>query len=87
MAIENEIKRALKEGKLVMGSRSVIRAAKLGRLGSLIYASNAPGGVVKDIRYYTGMSGASAQEFPGNSVQLGELCGKPFAVLLLGITK
>ena len=42
---------------------------------------------MSDIRHCANVSGISAQEFPGNSLELGELCGKPFGVLLLGIRK
>ena len=87
MTLEKEIKKALKEKKVLIGSRSVLKAAKTGRLGSVVYASNTPGNTLSDIRHYADTSKINTQEFPGNSVQLGELCGKPFSILLLGITK
>jgi large subunit ribosomal protein L30e len=87
MTLEKEIKKALKDKRLIIGSRSVLKEARFGRLGSLVYASNTPKSAVNDIQRYAGIAGIDVQEFPGNSVQLGELCGKPFAVLLLGIAK
>jgi large subunit ribosomal protein L30e len=87
MTIENDIKDAMKSKKALLGTRSVMSAVKGARLNSLIYAKNAPESVVSDLRHFTNISGIEAQEFPGNSVELGELCGKPFSVLLLGITK
>ncbi len=87
MTLENDIKKALKEGKLFLGSRSVLKAIKTGKLVNVIYSTNIPKGVLGDMQHYAGISDTSIQEFPGNSVQLGELCGKPFSVLLLGIAK
>ena len=64
-----------------------MKAARTGTLGSIIYARNAPQGTVSDIRHYSGVSRIEAREFPGSSMELGELCGKPFSILLLGIRK
>lgn len=87
MTVDSEIKDALKKRKTLLGSRSVINAARNGKIAGLIYARNAPQGTISDIRHYTNISGIKTQEFPGNSMELGELCGKPFGILLLGIMK
>jgi large subunit ribosomal protein L30e len=87
MTSEKQIKEAMKSGKALLGSKSVMRAAMNGRLSGLIYAKNVPATAMNDIRHYSGISGLDPQEFPGNSLELGELCGKPFGVLLFGIRK
>ena len=87
MSVDNDIKSALKQKKTLLGSRMVMKAAKAGGLSSLVYARNVPKDTMSDIRHYSNLTGMSAQEFPGNSMELGELCGKPFGVLLLGIRK
>jgi large subunit ribosomal protein L30e len=87
MSIDKDIKKALKEKKTLLGSRSVIQAARNGKIESLVYARNTPQSTITDIRHYANVSGIKVQEFPGNSIELGELCGKPFSILLLGITK
>ncbi len=87
MAIDNDIKDAIKEKRLLIGTRGVLRAVRNGKVESVIYAKNAPRGTVEDISHYSGISGFTAQEYPGNSLQLGELCGKPFSILLIAIKK
>jgi large subunit ribosomal protein L30e len=87
MTLEREIRNAMKDKKALIGSRSVLKAAKAGMLGSLFYATNTPKSTLRDIRHYAEISKIDTQEYTGNSVQLGELCGKPFSILLLGITK
>jgi large subunit ribosomal protein L30e len=87
MTLDKEIKKAIKEKRLLIGSNSVIKAAKKGRIEGLIYASNTPPGALRDIHHYANTSKIKAQEFPGSSLQLGELCGKPFSILLIGIRK
>ena len=87
MTAEKDIKEALKAKKALMGSRSVISAAKHGKLTSVIIAKNAPKTAVSDVMHYANISGIKTQEFDGNSMELGELCGKPFSILLLGIAR
>ena len=85
--VNQEIKEALKEKKVIIGSRTVIKGMKRGSLHTVIYASNCPESVRKDIEYYTKAGFTPIKEFVGNSILLGELCGKPFNVLLIGIKK
>jgi large subunit ribosomal protein L30e len=85
--VNQEIKEAIKEKKAVIGSRTVIKSVKRGNLNAVIYASNCPDGVRKDLAFYSKGGFVPVKQFEGNSLQLGELCGKPFNVLLVGIKK
>jgi len=85
--IVQEIKEAVKEKKIVIGSRTVIKGVKRGHINSVIYAANCPEETKKDLEYYSKNGFLGLKEFQGNSVQLGELCAKPFNVLLVGIRK
>lgn len=87
MEVESEIKSAIKEKKLVLGSSRALKNAKKGDLKMLIYASNCTGDVLRDVTYYSNNSSFESKRFRGNSRQLGEICGKPFNVMLLGIRK
>jgi len=81
------IKNAVKNGKIVTGSNAVMKLLKTGKLSSVFYASNCPSVTVKDLRYYSGISGISVDAFSGNSAELGRMCGKPFKITVLGIEK
>jgi ribosomal protein L30E len=79
-----EIKEAHDAGKLLIGSRSVEKAMRSGKVKAVIYASNCP----ESVRKMTSSAGkAGSSEFSGDSVRLGETCGKPFTVLVVGIKK
>jgi large subunit ribosomal protein L30e len=82
-----EIKEAIKEKKIIIGSRTVMKGVKRGHVTSLIYASNCPEGMMKDLAYYSKSNFVAIKEFGGSSLQLGEACGKPFNVLVVGIKK
>lgn len=87
MAIDKEIKEALKAKKVIIGSNSVLRGLRVGGLKSVILASNCPQDKIMDLERYSKLSGTQVNKFEGNSLQLGEICGKPFNVLLVGVKK
>lgn len=79
------IKDAEKQGRLLIGSNRVVREMKKGRLIAVIYASNLPEALARDINHYASVSGVEMKGFAGDSIKLGETCGKPFGILLIGI--
>ncbi len=86
----NEIKEAVKSGKILMGSNVVMRSLKSGHVKSIIYASNIPELTKTEMDHYASLSGDkefNIREYEGDSAKLGEACGKPFMVLLIGIKK
>jgi len=87
MAIEKDLKEALKVKKVVIGSNSVIRAIKSGSVKTVICASNLPESNLNNLGYYNKIGNVSIEKFEGNSKQLGEICGKPFNILLVGLKK
>jgi large subunit ribosomal protein L30e len=87
MAADQEIREAIKEKRIVIGTRSVMKGVKGGGVKNVFFASNCPESTKKDLEYYASGSFVTLMEFSGNSLQLGELCGKPFNILLVGIKK
>ena len=87
MTVSKDIKSAVKSKNLIMGSRTVLKNLKNDNLSTVVYASNCPDEMLKDLNYYSKISGIKFEKFEGNSVQLGEICGKPFKILVVGIRK
>jgi large subunit ribosomal protein L30e len=84
---EKELKSALKENKVIFGSKKTIKYLKLGNVKLIVIASNCPDDVKKDLEKYTGMSGIELENFDGTAKQLGVFCGKPFSIASLAIVK
>jgi large subunit ribosomal protein L30e len=82
-----EIKAALKERRLIIGTREVITGLKRGLMASVFYTTNCPAPVRHDLQHYATLSGARIEQFDGNSQQLGELCGRPYKTVMVGILK
>ena len=87
MSPEKMINDAVKNGKTVMGRNSVASAVKKGKLLAVIYPINCPSDTLKELEYYSKISKVPVEKFDGNSVALGQLCGKPFKIVTLGIEK
>jgi ribosomal protein L30E len=87
MLSKKEIKEAIKTKKIFIGTRSVFRGIKQNKVKSVVYASNCPEDKVKDLNRYATISNIKLEKFDGNSAELGEFCGKPFSILMIGIEK
>lgn len=87
MVSPKELKDALKAGKVVTGRAEVVRAVKKGLLETVLCASNCPKPVFEEMEYYSKLTKAGLDRSGSSSAMLGQLCGKPFSVMVLGIKK
>ena len=83
--IERELVTALKTGTVILGTRKTLKLLKLGKVKAVIVAANAPPEIKKDILYYAKLGNIPVYIYPGTSVELGAVCGKPFTVMSLAI--
>lgn len=82
---ENELKIALKTGKVKLGTRSSLRLAKTGKAKLIVIAKDAPESISKDLTYYCKLSGTSMYVYPDTAWSLAGACGKPHIVSSLSI--
>ncbi len=76
---------AAQTGKVVLGSEKTIDAVVNGRGKLVIVSQDCPREKKGKIANYAEMSGLRVYSYPGSSIDLGEACGKPFAVAALVI--
>ncbi|HNT60390.1 MAG TPA: 50S ribosomal protein L30e [Candidatus Bilamarchaeaceae archaeon] len=79
------IRLAVESGKVCFGSKESARDLLLGKAKMAVMAGNAPKAVREDAGKYARLSGIPVVEFPGTSIELGSICGKPHPVLLLTV--
>ncbi len=84
---EKEIKGALKGNRLIVGSREVLKNLRRGKVEAVFITSNCPKHLESRARYYSRLSEVKIVEFGGNSMQLGEVCGRPYKTLMAGIAR
>lgn len=76
---------AVRTGKVILGSKETIEATKSGRGRLVIVSSNCPEETKNDIAICAKLSGLTVYAYPGSGIDLGEACGKPFAVATMVI--
>lgn len=88
---ENPLSAALRlsveSGEVELGSKSSIRDLLLGKTKMAVLAKNAPRTVREDLLKYGKLSQIPVLEYPGTSIELGSVCGRPFPVIALSVRK
>ncbi|MBD3248677.1 50S ribosomal protein L30 [Candidatus Woesearchaeota archaeon] len=83
----DDIKKALKEEKAVIGTDRVMKKIKLGKISKVFLTSNVPEEVKEDIDHYSELSKAEVVGLDMPNDELGTICKKPFSISILGILK
>ena len=83
--VNKQLQIAVKTGKVGFGVEEALDAARFARGKLLIVASNCPAQYLSDIVQYAKQSSVPIFSYPGNSLDLGSACLKPFMVAALTI--
>jgi large subunit ribosomal protein L30e len=79
------IRLAVESGKVEFGARTGLMAAALGNAKAFVIALNTPDGTRAKVTEFAGKSKVPVIVFPGTTLELGFVCGKPFSVSVLSI--
>lgn len=85
MTIDKAIATVVKTGKVALGVKRTLEAARTGKAKLIIIASNCPENLRADILYYAQLSKVSVYLYPSSSRDLGIACRKPFTVAALAV--
>jgi len=83
--IDKAIATAVKTGKVSFGANAAMLNAKTGKAKMIILASNCPQDIKDDIEYYCKLSKIPVMTYKGASMDLAEVCNKPFIISALSI--
>jgi large subunit ribosomal protein L30e len=83
--VNKQIQIAVKTGKVALGVKEALEAAKFAKAKLLILASNCPENAKANILHYAKTSSVPIHTYPGTSLDLGSACGKQFVVAALTI--
>jgi len=81
MDIEKALRKALKAGKVYLGSKRTLKALRNGEARLVVVAANCPKEVKERIESFN----VPVVTFNGTNMELGAVCGKPFSVAALAI--
>jgi large subunit ribosomal protein L30e len=82
-----DIKKLLKEKRLVIGADETLKGLKTGRFARVYLASNCPAQLREDVSHYSGIGGVEVVDTGMPNTDLGDVCKKPFAISIMGLLK
>ncbi|OIO62003.1 hypothetical protein AUJ69_03735 [Candidatus Woesearchaeota archaeon CG1_02_47_18] len=82
-----EIKKNLKEDKIVIGTKEVMRELQKGGLSKIFFASNPSAKTEGDISSYARVIGCPTEKLAIPNDELGTVCKKQFFISVVGIKK
>jgi len=83
--VNKAIAAAVKTGKVSFGANAAIQSAKTGKAKMIVLAANCPKDIKEDIEYYGKLSKVPIMAYKGASMDLAEVCNKPFIISALTI--
>ena len=83
----SEIKKSLKEGKMIIGTERTMKGLRQGKLEKVYLSSNCSEDVKNDIKHYSQLSNVNVVELSQPNEELGVICKKTFSISVLGQLK
>jgi large subunit ribosomal protein L30e len=83
--VDKAITTAVKTGKVSFGANAALQNAKAGKAKMVILASNCPKDIKEEIEYNCKLSNVPVMTYKGASMDLANVCGKPFIISALSI--
>jgi ribosomal protein L30E len=81
MSLDN-LKKAIKEKKLIIGTERTVSALKRGEVKEVFISKNCPELLRKEIKNYAAISNISVNELKKSNEEIGTICKKPFSINL-----
>ena len=83
----SEIKKGLKERKLILGTSNTIKKLKVNKVNKVWLSSNVPKNVKDDISHYCSINNINIVQLKIPNDELGVLCKKQFSISVLSMVK
>ena len=83
--IDKAIATAVKTGKVSFGANAAMQNAKTGKAKMIILDYNCPQDIKDDIEYNCKLSKVPVMTYKGASMDLAEVCNKPFIISAVSI--
>ena len=80
-----EIKKLLKQDKLILGLDLTTKALRNSKVNKVFYAKNTPEVVKQDLMHYAKIGNVDIEELELDNDELGDVCKKPFKIAVISV--
>jgi large subunit ribosomal protein L30e len=84
---EAELKEAIDNKNVIIGSREVLKSLKAENVKSVFIANNCPENTKNDIARYANLAKIPLEELEKTGKEVGVFSGKPFGIVAIAIKK
>lgn len=85
MNIERAIRKVVDTGEVILGAKESIASVMDKKARLVLVAENCPKDLKDDLDHYANISNIYVYNFPGSSMEMGAVCGKPYVVSMLSV--
>ncbi len=85
MNIERAIRKVVDTGEVILGAKESIASVMDKKARLVLVAENCPKDLKDDLDHYANLSNIYVYNFPGSSMEMGAVCGKPYVVSMLSV--
>ncbi|MBT7902594.1 hypothetical protein HN587_01950 [Candidatus Woesearchaeota archaeon] len=82
-----EIKKLLKEEKLIFGQDTTVKGLRQGTIDKVFLCSNCDDITSEDIKHYAKIAGVEIIDLEISNEELGDVCKRPHNIKVLGVKK
>lgn len=85
MNIERAIRKVVDTGEVILGAKESIASVMDKKAMLVLVAENCPKDLKDDLDHYANISNIYVYNFPGSSMEMGAVCGKPYVTSMLSV--
>lgn len=85
MNIERAIRKVVDTGEVILGAKESIASVMDKKARLVLVAENCPKDLKDDLDHYANLSNIYVYNFPGSSMEMGAVCGKPYVISMLSV--
>lgn len=85
MNIERAIRTVVDTGEVILGAKESIASVMDKKARLVLVAENCPKDLKDGLDHYANISNIYVYNFPGSSMEMGAVCGKPYVISMLSV--
>ena len=83
----SEIKKAIEDNKLIIGTKETVKKLKQSKVSKIFVSANCPDEVKEDLTHLCSIGKIELVDLSFPNTELGTICKKPFSISVVSLSK